>query len=119
MELAPPTSFKPVATTLLAVLLAAPAVAQVPPPAGVLAPFPVTVRVDARAEVGEMRPIWRFFGYDEPNFTTMKDGLASPFTSFSYDFKGINFVAMRDTFWDTVAKRKAKESLSRAEEYFE
>lgn len=42
------------------------------------------------------------------NFTTMKDGLASPYTSFSYDFKGINFVAMRDTFWDSVAKRKAE-----------
>jgi xylan 1,4-beta-xylosidase len=34
----------------------------------------VTIRVEARAEVGEMRPIWRFFGYDEPNFTYMKDG---------------------------------------------
>jgi xylan 1,4-beta-xylosidase len=38
------------------------------------AAFPVAVRVDARADVGEMRPIWRFFGYDEPNFTYMKDG---------------------------------------------
>jgi xylan 1,4-beta-xylosidase len=42
--------------------------------AGTPAPFPVTVSVDARAEVGEMRPIWRFFGYDEPNFTYMKEG---------------------------------------------
>jgi len=63
----------PVGTTLLAVVLASPAVAQAPPP-GATATFPVTVRVDARAEVGELRPIWRFFGYDEPNFTYMKDG---------------------------------------------
>ena len=39
-------------------------------------PLPVAVRVDARATVAEWRPIWRFFGYDEPNFTYMKDGQA-------------------------------------------
>jgi xylan 1,4-beta-xylosidase len=22
----------------------------------------------------EMRPVWRYFGYDEPNYTYMKDG---------------------------------------------
>jgi len=59
--------------TLVAFVLASPAPAEAPPPA-LAAPFPVAVRVDARAGVGEMRPIWRFFGYDEPNFTTMKDG---------------------------------------------
>jgi hypothetical protein len=58
---------------LLALALAAPALAQ-PPAPGAPASFPVTVRVDARAEVGEMRPIWRFFGYDEPNLTYTKDG---------------------------------------------
>ena len=36
--------------------------------------FPVTIRVDAEKPAGELRPIWRFFGYDEPNFTYMKDG---------------------------------------------
>lgn len=36
--------------------------------------FPVTIRVDAAARRGELTPIWRFFGYDEPNFTYMKDG---------------------------------------------
>lgn len=36
--------------------------------------FPVTMRVDATKIEGEMRPVWRFFGYDEPNFTYMKDG---------------------------------------------
>jgi len=38
------------------------------------AEFPVTIRVDAAASQGELTPIWRFFGYDEPNFTYMKDG---------------------------------------------
>ena len=36
--------------------------------------FPVTIRVDAAKPKGEMRPVWRFFGYDEPNYTYMKDG---------------------------------------------
>src|SRR5580692_3053532 len=36
--------------------------------------FPVTIAVDAAKRVGEMRPIWRFFGADEPNYATMKDG---------------------------------------------
>jgi len=38
------------------------------------APFPVTIRVDAAKPIGEMKPIWRFFGADEPNYATMKDG---------------------------------------------
>jgi xylan 1,4-beta-xylosidase len=29
--------------------------------------FPVTIRVDAAKPMGELRPIWRFFGADEPN----------------------------------------------------
>lgn len=37
-------------------------------------PFPVSVRVDASRAVGDMKPIWRFFGADEPNYATMKDG---------------------------------------------
>ena len=36
--------------------------------------FPVTIRVDAGAPQGELRPIWRFFGYDEANFTYMANG---------------------------------------------
>lgn len=36
--------------------------------------FPVTVRVDLAKKVGELKPIWRFFGADEPNYATMKDG---------------------------------------------
>jgi xylan 1,4-beta-xylosidase len=38
------------------------------------AAFPVTIRVDAARGLGELKPIWRFFGADEPNYATMKDG---------------------------------------------
>jgi len=34
----------------------------------------VTIRVDANQRRGPMTPIWAFFGYDEPNYTYMKDG---------------------------------------------
>ena len=34
----------------------------------------VTVRVDANARLGELKPVYSFFGYDEPNYTYMKDG---------------------------------------------
>jgi len=37
--------------------------------------LPVAVHVDAAQTLGDLRPIWRFFGYDEPNFTYMKDGV--------------------------------------------
>jgi xylan 1,4-beta-xylosidase len=36
--------------------------------------FPVAIQVDAARPVGPLRPIWRFFGADEPNYATMKDG---------------------------------------------
>ena len=38
------------------------------------AEFPVTIRVDAARPRGELTPVWRFFGADEPNYATMKDG---------------------------------------------
>ena len=34
----------------------------------------VHIQVDASKSIGEMKPIWRFFGADEPNFAYMKDG---------------------------------------------
>ena len=40
------------------------------------AAFPVAIRVDAGRSLGELRPIWRFFGADEPNYGSMKDGRA-------------------------------------------
>jgi xylan 1,4-beta-xylosidase len=37
-------------------------------------PFPVSIRVDAGQSNGELKPIWRFFGADEPNYAYMKHG---------------------------------------------
>src|SRR2546426_7677626 len=36
--------------------------------------FVVRIRVDAGKTHGELKPIWRFFGADEPNYGYMKDG---------------------------------------------
>ena len=36
--------------------------------------FPVHIAVDASQRRGELKPIWRFFGADEPNYAYMKDG---------------------------------------------
>lgn len=35
---------------------------------------PVAIQVDLAAEKGPLKPIWAWFGYDEPNYTYMKDG---------------------------------------------
>ena len=43
-------------------------------PADMPPDFPVTIEVDAAQARGELRPIWRYFGADEPNYATMKDG---------------------------------------------
>ncbi len=58
---------------LVFVLLAALAVG-VPASLAGLNTFPVHIRVDASKSLGELRPIYRFFGADEPNYATMKDG---------------------------------------------
>lgn len=36
--------------------------------------FPVTIRVDAARPGAELKPVWRFFGADEPNYAYMKHG---------------------------------------------
>lgn len=36
--------------------------------------FPVQITVDAARPIGPLKPIWRFFGADEPNYAYMKDG---------------------------------------------
>jgi xylan 1,4-beta-xylosidase len=36
--------------------------------------FPVTIQVHAAQTVGEFKPVWRFFGADEPNYATMTNG---------------------------------------------
>jgi len=38
------------------------------------AAFPVSIQVDAAQSKGALKPIWRYFGADEPNYATMKDG---------------------------------------------
>ena len=38
------------------------------------APIPVTIMVDAGKPAGDLTPIWRYFGADEPNYAYMKDG---------------------------------------------
>jgi xylan 1,4-beta-xylosidase len=35
---------------------------------------PISIRIDAARPVGAMTTMWGFFGYDEPNYTYMKDG---------------------------------------------
>ncbi|MGI4763031.1 MAG: GH39 family glycosyl hydrolase [Janthinobacterium lividum] len=54
----------PLAGVLLAAPVA-PAVAQV---------APVAIGVDFAQPKGPMQPLWAYFGYDEPNYTTMPDG---------------------------------------------
>ena len=36
--------------------------------------FPVQIEIDAARPLGPLKPIWRFFGADEPNYTYMKHG---------------------------------------------
>src|SRR6266542_4159095 len=35
---------------------------------------PVTIRVNASASLGPLKPIWAYFGYDEPNYTYTQNG---------------------------------------------
>ncbi len=37
-------------------------------------PMPVQIAVDAANPTGKLDPIWRFYGYDEPNYTYGADG---------------------------------------------
>jgi xylan 1,4-beta-xylosidase len=34
----------------------------------------VTIKVDVARSIAPMKPVWAWFGYDEPNYTYMKDG---------------------------------------------
>ncbi|GAB3995922.1 beta-xylosidase [Spirosoma daeguense] len=56
--------------TLLIGLLVSSAVQSQPLPAT----SPAHLQVDLNTEIGPMKPIWAWFGYDEPNFTYMRDG---------------------------------------------
>ncbi|MGA3325414.1 MAG: beta-xylosidase [Terriglobia bacterium] len=56
-------------TSLLLILACSPdLVAQVS------AQAPVVIRVDASAQQGPWKPIWNYFGYDEPNYTYTPNG---------------------------------------------
>lgn len=35
---------------------------------------PITIKVDINQQKAPLKPIWAWFGYDEPNYTYMKDG---------------------------------------------
>ena len=63
-----------IAAALLAAVLPPAAQGQSGAPAGAPVPFPVKIQVDATKSTGEIHPIWRFFGADEPNYAYMKDG---------------------------------------------
>lgn len=43
-------------------------------PAAMPAQEPIVIRLDAEAKTGPLKPIWSYFGYDEPNYTYMKNG---------------------------------------------
>jgi xylan 1,4-beta-xylosidase len=57
--------FLAIATCLLAVVFVQPLYAQ---------NDPVIIRADLSKPTGDMKPVWAWFGYDEPNYTYMKDG---------------------------------------------
>lgn len=54
----------------LSVLMAVPQLAE----AQTVPPRAVAISVDAAKPAGKLPPVWRFFGADEPNYATMKDG---------------------------------------------
>jgi len=65
--------WKPLAALAVLVLSIAATPADNTVPAAAT-PFPVNIRVDAAKIVGPWKPVYRFFGADEPNYATMKNG---------------------------------------------
>jgi xylan 1,4-beta-xylosidase len=58
-------------------ILAVPAQLQSAPPdvsGSEQSAFQIEIHVDAARQLGVLRPAWRFFGADEPNYAYMKDG---------------------------------------------
>jgi xylan 1,4-beta-xylosidase len=43
-------------------------------PHGIFAQDAATISVNLKQETGDMKPVWAWFGHDEPNYTYMKDG---------------------------------------------
>jgi xylan 1,4-beta-xylosidase len=54
---------KTILTSFIGIIISSFAFAQSP-----------VINIDFKKEIGEMTPIWAWFGYDEPNYTYMKDG---------------------------------------------
>src|SRR5258708_5850965 len=51
------------------------AAAELPPAShSTTNPFPVKIQINASEPKGELHTFWRFFGADEPNYATMKNG---------------------------------------------
>ena len=69
----PRTSFRQTLSLFSSILLIATTSGRAEP-AVTAAAFPVNIQVDAAKSTGELKPIWRYFGADEPNYATMKDG---------------------------------------------
>ncbi len=69
------TAFR-ILSTACFVLSTSPGFVQgiVPPPALVQSAAPVTIGVDLGKPIGPYKPIYSWFGYDEANYTTMRDG---------------------------------------------
>lgn len=44
------------------------------PPLPAQQPEQISIRVDTGRNLGPLKPVYSFFGYDEPNYTYMKDG---------------------------------------------
>jgi xylan 1,4-beta-xylosidase len=68
---------KLMAAGLLSFFISACALAQqpaTPSPSAGQTDLPVTIQIDVTKPQGDLTPIWRFFGYDEANYTYMKDG---------------------------------------------
>jgi xylan 1,4-beta-xylosidase len=56
------------------IFLTAAALVQAATTVVALAQQPVDIQVDLKSKTGKLQPIWSFVGYDEPNYTYMKDG---------------------------------------------
>src|SRR6476660_8906222 len=59
---------------LLIALLLSSSTAEVRTTATTEESFLVHIQIDARKTSGAIRPVWRFFGADEPNYAYMKNG---------------------------------------------
>ena len=59
---------------LLILLFLFPTAAEVRTKSNTAESFPVHIRIDTTKTNGALRPIWRFFGADEPNYAYMKNG---------------------------------------------